>query len=72
MVNHPDILILDEPCSGLDMPARDDLLNAPEKLAGTGTGIIMVTHHPEDRISPDPFHDHRDTLSPADAEGGQT
>lgn len=50
MVNDPDILILDEPCSGLDMSAREDLLNALEKLSGTGTRIIMVTHHPEDLI----------------------
>jgi molybdate transport system ATP-binding protein len=50
MVNHPDILMLDEPCSGLDMAAREDLLNALEKLSRTGTRIILVTHHPEDLI----------------------
>ncbi len=32
------------------MAAREDLLTALEKLSGTGTGIVMVTHHPEDLI----------------------
>jgi molybdate transport system ATP-binding protein len=48
MVNDPDILVLDEPCSGLDMTSREDLLSALQKLSGTR--IILVTHHPEDLI----------------------
>ncbi|MCL5023515.1 MAG: ATP-binding cassette domain-containing protein [Nitrospirae bacterium] len=50
MVNDPDLLILDEPCSGLDVPARAGFFAMLERLSGTGTGIILVTHHPEDLI----------------------
>ena len=50
MVNDPDILILDEPCSGLDIAARQEVLAILEKLSKTGTGIILVTHHLEDLI----------------------
>jgi molybdate transport system ATP-binding protein len=50
VVNSPDILILDEPCSGLDMGAREELLAALERLSETGTRLVMVTHHPEDLI----------------------
>jgi molybdate transport system ATP-binding protein len=50
MVNNPEILILDEPCSGMDIQARSDFLSTLEKMAKDGTGIIFVTHHPEDLI----------------------
>lgn len=53
IINHPDILILDEPCAGLDPAAREHFLSdlqtlASEKKAPT---IIFVTHHIEE-ISP--------------------
>ena len=50
MVNDPDILILDEPCSGLDGSARMEFLDTIGRLTGAGTGIVLVTHHPEDII----------------------
>ena len=50
MVNDPDLLILDEPCSGLDMAARQDVLATLDKLSRTRTRIILVTHHLEDLI----------------------
>ncbi len=50
MVNNPDMLILDEPCSGLDISARRDFLNILERLARAGTRIVLVTHHLEDII----------------------
>ncbi len=50
MVNRPDVLVLDEPCSGLDPGSKKNFLAALEKLSGTGTAIVMVTHHPEDLI----------------------
>jgi molybdate transport system ATP-binding protein len=50
MVNKPHLLILDEPCSGLDSTARSDFLDTLEKLSSTGTNIIMITHHLDELI----------------------
>jgi molybdate transport system ATP-binding protein len=50
MVNNPDILVLDEPCSGMDIRTRSEFLRTLEKMAKDGTGMIFVTHHPEDLI----------------------
>lgn len=40
----PDHLVLDEPFSGLDEPARRSLLSHLDSLSAEGTGIIVVTH----------------------------
>ena len=45
MVNNPLILILDEPCDGLDIPSRDNFFQTIEKLVQTKTNIIFATHH---------------------------
>ena len=45
LVNRPDLLILDEPCSGLDIPTRERFLQTLEKLTATETQLIYVTHH---------------------------
>ncbi len=45
LVNHPTLLILDEPCTGLDIPTKEVFLQALEKLATTQTRMIYVTHH---------------------------
>lgn len=45
----PEILLLDEPCSGLDVLARDQMLGMVENLAHSGqTTIIYVTHYAEE------------------------
>ncbi|MNB65249.1 putative ABC transporter ATP-binding protein YlmA [compost metagenome] len=46
----PRILILDEPCNGLDLFARERLLRSIEELAldSTGPTLIYVTHHTEE------------------------
>lgn len=41
----PDLLLLDEPFSGVDAPTRLDLLNHLATLANTGVAIVMTTHH---------------------------
>jgi biotin transport system ATP-binding protein len=40
----PDHLILDEPFTGLDEPARRSVLGRLRELSETGTGVIAVTH----------------------------
>jgi len=52
MVKHPPLLILDEPCLGLDDMNRQRVLALIEKIcAGSETAVIYVNHHPEDRIA---------------------
>ncbi|MCL6445712.1 MAG: hypothetical protein K6T83_20060 [Alicyclobacillus sp.] len=46
----PELLILDEPCTGLDLSARERLLSAIQSLAEKDGGptLIYVTHHAEE------------------------
>lgn len=47
----PKLLILDEPCSGLDLFAREELLDTLEETTGdTGPTLLYVTHHLEEVI----------------------
>ncbi|MBI4384843.1 MAG: ATP-binding cassette domain-containing protein [Nitrospinae bacterium] len=48
LVNHPSLLILDEPCNGLDIPSRETVLETVEKLARRATRVIYATHHVEE------------------------
>lgn len=51
MVKHPPLLILDEPCLGLDDMNRQLVLALIEKIcAGSETTVLYVNHHSEDRI----------------------
>lgn len=51
MVKQPELLILDEPCQGLDDINREMVLKLIDHLGKTGrTRILYVTHHPEDDI----------------------
>jgi molybdate transport system ATP-binding protein len=51
MVKHPALLILDEPCLGLDDMNRRLVLALIEKIcAGSETTVLYVNHHPHDRI----------------------
>jgi len=45
LVNRPSLLILDEPCTGLDIPTKEVFLRTLEKLSTTQTRLIYVTHH---------------------------
>lgn len=47
LVKHPPLLILDEPCHGLDEVHRNRILNLLEAIAKTGTTTLLhVTHDP--------------------------
>ncbi|GAK51349.1 ABC transporter related [Candidatus Moduliflexus flocculans] len=46
LVKHPRLLILDEPCQGLDAHHRDRILALLDRLcAETPIGLLYVTHH---------------------------
>jgi len=52
MTQRMNLLILDEPCAGLDPVAREHFLNFIDELAQNGTvkSMILVTHHVEEII----------------------
>jgi iron complex transport system ATP-binding protein len=50
LVHNPRALILDEPSTALDLFAQHELRMILSKLAQSGIGIVMVTHHLSDLI----------------------
>jgi molybdate transport system ATP-binding protein len=49
VVKRPRLLILDEPCQGLDAGQRATLLAAVDRVVvQTGASLIFVTHHPRE------------------------
>lgn len=44
----PELLILDEPTTGLDIQSRDDLWTAVDKLRDEGSTIVLTTHYLEE------------------------
>jgi putative ABC transport system ATP-binding protein len=47
LVNHPSILLADEPTGALDTATSYDIMNLFEKLHAEGNTIIVVTHEPD-------------------------
>ena len=50
LVHDPAILVLDEPCSGLDPHASYHVRRALRTLADGGRSLVLVTHHVEDIV----------------------
>jgi len=50
LVHSPRALLLDEPSTALDLFCQHELRQILRKLAQSGIGIIMVTHHLSDLI----------------------
>lgn len=52
MMTNPELLILDEPCNGLDLFAREKLLGHIEKiaLAADSPTLLYVSHHTEELL----------------------
>lgn len=52
MAQRMEVLVLDEPCAGLDPVAREHFLNFVEELTQKGTfrSLLLVTHHVEEII----------------------
>jgi molybdate transport system ATP-binding protein len=49
MVKPPRLLVLDEPCQGLDTGNRRLILQAVDRITATGgTTLLFVSHHPEE------------------------
>jgi len=47
LVHRPILLVLDEPCSGLDIPTRERFLETLQKLSRKNQ-MTYVTHHIEE------------------------
>ena len=50
MMNEPELLLLDEPCTGLDGDVRATVLGFIERLAERGTQLVMAVHDVEDLV----------------------
>jgi ABC-type molybdenum transport system, ATPase component/photorepair protein PhrA len=50
MIDDPELLLLDEPCTGLDPDTREHVLDVLQRLATSGTQIVMAVHDPEDIV----------------------
>jgi ABC-2 type transport system ATP-binding protein len=48
LINEPNILILDEPTTGLDPHARREIWNILQNLKQKGTTLILTTHYMEE------------------------
>lgn len=48
LISKPEILVLDEPGTGLDVYAREHMLNTVKALADSDMTILYVTHYPEE------------------------
>ncbi|MDO5043265.1 MAG: ATP-binding cassette domain-containing protein [Slackia sp.] len=50
LVHDPQVLVFDEPCTGLDPQGMYQIRKTMCQLADEGRGIVLVTHYPEDII----------------------
>jgi iron complex transport system ATP-binding protein len=50
LIHHPDTLLLDEPTTSLDLPSLREVRQQLRKLAQSGVGLLLVTHHLDDII----------------------
>jgi lipooligosaccharide transport system ATP-binding protein len=48
LINNPDLLILDEPTTGLDPQSRHQVWNKLEDLRAKGLSVLMTTHYMEE------------------------
>jgi len=45
LINQPNIMLFDEPTTGLDMQGAYQILNIMRKMMQEGTSLLLVTHH---------------------------
>jgi ABC-type molybdenum transport system ATPase subunit/photorepair protein PhrA len=51
MVKSPALLIVDEPCHGLDIPNRKRILDILERIGQTQTNLLYVTNHKDEILN---------------------
>ncbi len=51
LINHPRLLILDEPTDGMDISAEADYLDLLNGLSESGITVVLVSHHLYDVLS---------------------
>lgn len=51
LMSKPQLLVLDEPCSGLDILSREQILDMLDQIAENGCHIVYVTHHVEELVN---------------------
>lgn len=51
LVHDPSVLVLDEPCAGLDPHAAWHVRQALRDLSESGRSLVLVTHHIEDVVA---------------------
>lgn len=50
LIADPELLIMDEPCAGLDLYEREKLLAEVDKLRRRDVTVVYVTHHVEEIV----------------------
>lgn len=50
LIHNPSTLLLDEPTTSLDLPSLREVRQQLRKLAQSGVGLLLVTHHLDDII----------------------
>lgn len=52
LMPEPSLLVLDEPCAGLDLKAREELLDSVQRMGTTpgGPALTYITHHIEEIV----------------------
>jgi len=50
LIHNPSTLLLDEPTTSLDLPSLREVRDQLRKLARSGVGLLLVTHHLDDII----------------------
>ena len=48
LMNQPDLLIMDEPCSGLDLLSREEVLDIMDAITTDQCHLVYVTHYIEE------------------------
>ncbi len=52
LMSRPGLLVMDEPCAGLDLKVREELLDTIQEMSQVAGGptLIYVTHHIEEIV----------------------